>query len=278
MAASFASMASGSTTFPPIGATPRRSSNRERCFRTRRSPRMSPMACACAKSPPPEIAERIRRALDIVRLTGFEDRYPAQLSGGQKQRVALARSIVVRPAILLFDEPLSALDLSLRLQLRAEIKRLHDELAFSAIYVTHDQGEAMAMSSRVAVMNKGRIEQIDTPEQDLPRARQRVRLHLHRRELLPAGVDRRRQGHGQQRTADRARSCGPAGGRRRGGSMSAPPGSSSANEAARLAQQTEGRGPFRRVPGRHLSLPPQGGSARAVLPTMPVRSAIAPAT
>lgn len=112
----------------------------------------------------PELGRRIAEALDIVRLKGFENRYPAQLSGGQKQRVALARSLAVRPAILLFDEPLSALDLSLRLQMRAEIKRLHDELRFTAIYVTHDQGEAMAMSSRVAVMNSGRIEQIDAPE------------------------------------------------------------------------------------------------------------------
>jgi len=116
------------------------------------------------KVPKDEITRRIAEALDIVRLKGFEARYPAQLSGGQKQRVALARSLAVRPAVLLFDEPLSALDLSLRLQLRAEIKRLHDELKFTAIYVTHDQGEAMAMSSRVAVMNSGAIEQIDTPE------------------------------------------------------------------------------------------------------------------
>lgn len=116
------------------------------------------------KVPKDEIARRIAEALDVVRLKGFEQRYPAQLSGGQKQRVALARSLAVRPAILLFDEPLSALDLSLRLQLRAEIKRLHDELKFSAVYVTHDQGEAMAMSSRVAVMNAGRIEQIGPPE------------------------------------------------------------------------------------------------------------------
>jgi len=112
-----------------------------------------------------EAEKRVKDALAMVRLTGFEDRYPAQLSGGQKQRVALARSMALRPAILLFDEPLSALDLSLRLQLRAEIKRLHDELGFSAIYVTHDQGEAMAMSSRVAVMNKGHIVQIDKPDQ-----------------------------------------------------------------------------------------------------------------
>lgn len=112
-----------------------------------------------------DMDQRIREALDTVQMKGFEDRYPSQLSGGQKQRVALARSLAVRPAILLFDEPLSALDLSLRLQLRAEIKRLHDELKFSAIYVTHDQGEAMAMSSRVAVMSRGRIEQIGTPQQ-----------------------------------------------------------------------------------------------------------------
>ncbi len=111
-----------------------------------------------------DIPPRVKQALEVVRLSGYEDRYPAQLSGGQKQRVALARSMVIRPAILLFDEPLSALDLSLRLQLRAEIKRLHDEIGFSAIYVTHDQGEAMAMSSRVAVMRGGRIEQIDRPE------------------------------------------------------------------------------------------------------------------
>ncbi len=80
-----------------------------------------------------EAEDRVRLAIDLVQLGGLEDRYPAQLSGGQKQRVALARSMAVRPAILLFDEPLSALDLSPRLQLRAEIKRIHDELGFTAI-------------------------------------------------------------------------------------------------------------------------------------------------
>lgn len=114
--------------------------------------------------PKAQIAERVRKVFDIVRLSGYEERYPGELSGGQKQRVALARSLVVEPAILLFDEPLSALDLSLRMQLRAEIKRLHNEIGFTAIFVTHDQGEAMAMSSRVAVMSRGAIRQIDTPE------------------------------------------------------------------------------------------------------------------
>lgn len=111
----------------------------------------------------PEITARVREVLAVVRLSGFEERYPNQLSGGQKQRVALARSMAVRPAILLFDEPLSALDLSLRLQLRSEIKRLHEEHGFSAIYVTHDQSEAMALSSRIVIMNRGGIEQVDTP-------------------------------------------------------------------------------------------------------------------
>jgi iron(III) transport system ATP-binding protein len=91
------------------------------------------------------------------------DRYPAELSGGQQQRVALARSIVVKPAILLLDEPLSNLDANLREEMRFEIRRLHDEFRITTVYVTHDQGEAMVTSDRIAVMNAGRIEQIDDP-------------------------------------------------------------------------------------------------------------------
>lgn len=116
------------------------------------------------KIPKDEIAKRVSDILDVVALRGFENRMPAEMSGGQRQRVALARSLVVRPRVLLFDEPLSALDLSLRVQLRAEIKRLHAELGFTAIFVTHDQSEAMSMSDRVAVMKAGAIVQIDTPE------------------------------------------------------------------------------------------------------------------
>jgi len=111
-----------------------------------------------------EIGKRVGEALDIVGLAGMGDRLPGQLSGGQRQRVALARSLAVRPAVLLFDEPLSALDLALRVRLRAEIRRMHQAYGFTAIYVTHDQGEAMALSDRVAVMNKGRIEQIASPQ------------------------------------------------------------------------------------------------------------------
>ena len=110
-----------------------------------------------------EVATRVKRILNTVRMGGFGDRYPTELSGGQRQRVALARAMAVEPSILLFDEPMSALDLKLRIELRAEIRRLHKELGYTAVFVTHDQSEAMTLSDRVAVMNKGRIEQIASP-------------------------------------------------------------------------------------------------------------------
>ncbi|MCW3474946.1 ABC transporter ATP-binding protein [Limobrevibacterium gyesilva] len=108
----------------------------------------------------PEIEERVRKALDQVGLVGFDGRSPRQLSGGQQQRVSLARALVVNPSVLLMDEPLSNLDLKLREQLRSEIRSLQRSLGITAIYVTHDQDEAMAMSDRIAVMNAGRIEQV----------------------------------------------------------------------------------------------------------------------
>ncbi|SFV34424.1 ABC transporter ATP-binding protein [Hyphomicrobium facile] len=110
-----------------------------------------------------DIAPRVKRILDVVRMESFSQRYPAEMSGGQRQRVALARAMVVEPSILLFDEPMSALDLKLKLELRSEIRRLHEELGYTAVFVTHDQSEAMALSDRIAVMNKGKIEQIGSP-------------------------------------------------------------------------------------------------------------------
>jgi ABC-type Fe3+/spermidine/putrescine transport system ATPase subunit len=107
---------------------------------------------------------RIADALRLVRLEEFADRYPAQLSGGQRQRVALARAVVIRPDVLLLDEPLAALDLKLREELQAEIKRIQSALKITTLFVTHDQGEALSMSDRVAVMRDGRIAQIDAPE------------------------------------------------------------------------------------------------------------------
>ena len=110
-----------------------------------------------------EIRRRVGEILDVVQMGALRDRYPAELSGGQQQRVALARSIVVKPAVLLLDEPLSNLDANLREEMRFEIRRLHDEFRIAMVYVTHDQAEAMVTSDRIAVMNKGRVEQVDAP-------------------------------------------------------------------------------------------------------------------
>jgi putative spermidine/putrescine transport system ATP-binding protein len=110
-----------------------------------------------------ETVARANEALDTVRLAGFGDRRPAQLSGGQRQRVALARALVNRPRVLLLDEPLGALDLKLREQMQVELKSIQAQVGITFIFVTHDQAEALTMSDRVAVFNRGRIEQVDTP-------------------------------------------------------------------------------------------------------------------
>jgi spermidine/putrescine transport system ATP-binding protein len=103
--------------------------------------------------------------LELVQLPGFEKRKPTQISGGQAQRVALARALINRPAVLLLDEPLGALDLKLRKQMQVELKRIQQEVGITFIYVTHDQEEAMTMSDRIAVMNQGRYEQLGDPEE-----------------------------------------------------------------------------------------------------------------
>jgi spermidine/putrescine transport system ATP-binding protein len=113
--------------------------------------------------PDREVRARVAEALDLVRMPGLAERRINELSGGQQQRVALARALVNRPRALLLDEPLSALDLKLRLQLQDELKRLQRELGTTFIYVTHDQGEALAMSDRIGVMAGGRLEQVGTP-------------------------------------------------------------------------------------------------------------------
>ena len=117
-----------------------------------------------AKVPQKEIDERVTEMLEIVSLKGFEKRKPDQLSGGQQQRVAIARALVNRPEVLLLDEPLGALDLRLRKDMQNELKRIQQQLGITFIYVTHDQEEALAMSDTVVVMDKGRIQQIGTPE------------------------------------------------------------------------------------------------------------------
>jgi putative spermidine/putrescine transport system ATP-binding protein len=115
------------------------------------------------RRPRGEIEARVRRALATVRLEGYADRRPAQLSGGQQQRVALARAMVFEPQLVLMDEPLGALDKKLREHMQIELKRLHAETGLTVVYVTHDQGEALTMSDRVAVFNEGVLQQVDTP-------------------------------------------------------------------------------------------------------------------
>jgi len=111
-----------------------------------------------------EIATRIEGVLDNVRLAGLADRYPGQLSGGQQQRVALARALVLNPEMLLLDEPLSNLDAKVRVQVRAEIRKLQKDLGITTIYVTHDQEEALTLSDRIAVFNQGKMQQVGAPK------------------------------------------------------------------------------------------------------------------
>jgi spermidine/putrescine ABC transporter ATP-binding subunit len=117
------------------------------------------------KEHPSKIAQRVMEALEMVKLSGLERRYPSQLSGGQQQRVALARAIVYMPPLLLMDEPLGALDKKLRDHMRLEVKHLQQSLQITVVYVTHDQGEALTMSDRIAIMNEGRIVQVGTPNE-----------------------------------------------------------------------------------------------------------------
>jgi multiple sugar transport system ATP-binding protein len=115
------------------------------------------------KTPKAEIAARVKRAAEILDLEPYLGRYPRQLSGGQRQRVAMGRAIVRDPAVFLFDEPLSNLDAKLRVQMRAEIKELHQRLKTTTVYVTHDQVEAMTMADRIVVLHDGIVEQVGTP-------------------------------------------------------------------------------------------------------------------
>jgi len=123
------------------------------------------------KLPKQEIKRKVKEVLDLIRLTGMENRYPTQLSGGQQQRVALARALVVEPKVLLLDEPLSNLDAKLRVEMREEIQRIQRRLGITAIYVTHDQEEAMVISDRIAVLNQGMVMQIGTPKELYKRPR-----------------------------------------------------------------------------------------------------------
>ena len=116
-----------------------------------------------ARRPKAEIRTRVDELLELVQLPGLADRYPAQLSGGQRQRMALARALAVEPQVLLLDEPFGALDARVRRELRAWLRRLHDEVHVTTVFVTHDQEEAMEVADQIVVMNHGRVEQVGGP-------------------------------------------------------------------------------------------------------------------
>ena len=156
------------------------------------------------KLPKEEVKERVQRAASILQIEDFLKRKPRALSGGQRQRVAMGRAIVREPEAFLMDEPLSNLDAKLRVQMRAEIHQLQRRLDVTTIYVTHDQVEAMTMGDRVAVMNAGRLQQVDTPQVLYDQPSQRVRRRLHRLSL-----DQPRRGAaGEERTVTFAVSFG----------------------------------------------------------------------
>src|SRR5207253_9150738 len=126
-----------------------------------------------ARTPAADVPAKVQAALEDVRLIGFGKRYPHELSGGQKQRVAIGRALITHPAVLLLDEPLAALDAKLREEMQIELINLQKEVGITFVYVTHDQTEALALSHRIAVMNKGRVEQLDEPSKiyGFPRTR-----------------------------------------------------------------------------------------------------------
>ena len=183
------------------------------------------------KVPAREARRRALDMLDVVRLAEFADRRSTQLSGGQQQRVALARALVNMPAALLLDEPLAALDLKLREAMQLELKRIQREVGITFIFVTHDQGEALTMSDRIAVMSRGRVEQIGTPEEIYERPGEHLRRRLHRLGEPPAGRARGRRHRGADRRPRHRRPPRPAVGRRRPRRRSdhgdAPPGARS---------------------------------------------------
>lgn len=148
-----------------------------------------------ANRPADEIHKTVSEMLDLIKLKGFENRYPYQLSGGQQQRVALARALAIHPRVLLLDEPLSALDAKIRVELRTEIRRIQQALGITAIYVTHDQEEALSLSDRVVVMNTGHIEQVGTPFEvyNYPKTRF-VASFIGQLNLLPVVIEDPKQG------------------------------------------------------------------------------------
>ncbi len=158
--------------------------------------------------PRSEIQSRVKAILEVVNLTQMEHRKPDQLSGGQRQRVALARALVCEPSVLLLDEPLAALDAKLRRAMQLELKRLQARVGITFVFVTHDQEEAITMSDRIAVMNRGRIEQLGTPAEVYRRpVTQFVATFLGQTNLLPAVVISRENQTARVRLSDASEIC-----------------------------------------------------------------------
>ena len=205
---------------PGLRAVPAHDRGRERRLRPE----------AEARRARPRSRSRVAEMLTVVRLDGYEDRRPAELSGGQRQRVALARALVNRPAALLLDEPLGALDLKLRREMQLELKRIQQSTGTTFVYVTHDQEEALTMSDRIAVMDGGVVQQVDAPKALYERPDDLVRRRLHRhlehcsssRRAEPrrrARRDRARRGHADRRPRPAAApTAGSPSARRRSGS------------------------------------------------------------
>ena len=174
------------------------------------------------KRPKAETRKRVDDLLELVQLYGFADRYPAQLSGGQRQRMALARALAIEPEVLLLDEPFGALDANVRKDLRAWLRRLHDEMHVTTVFVTHDQEEAMEVSDRIVIVNHGKVEQVGRPPRAVRHARQRLRDGLRRpgdparrhadpsaRHRDPAGAERHHpRGHDRLTSRGSGSRCG----------------------------------------------------------------------
>ena len=235
-----------------------------------------------------EIKARVSEMLELVELPGYERRKPTQISGGQAQRVALARALINKPAVLLLDEPLGALDLKLRRQMQVELKRIQQEVGITFIYVTHDQEEAMTMSDRIAVMNKGHYEQLGDPESLYERPATRfVAGFLGISNLLPGVVEGADGDYATVRLSDDTRVRAPSAlidgatsVECRGASREDPPARRRRGRAVRPQPADRGR-PRRLLPGCQHPVrgPRQGGATdrlRAERRTsQPIRSLVA---
>ena len=221
-----------------------------------------------ARTPKADIDRTVAEMLDVIHLPELGNRYPHQLSGGQQQRVALARALAIQPQVLLLDEPLSALDAKIRVELRPEIRRIQRQLGITTIYVTHDQEEALSLSDRIVVMNEGRVEQVGTPFEiyNYPKTGF-VASFIGQLNLLPVTVRtprraksrlaaraRRRSGPRSRSSAAKGRRCGWRSALRRSRSTAA--GAAIADDIRQLPRRHGGERDF---PGRDRAGQGRGG-------------------